>query len=106
MNIQEVSKRTLTLRQVMWITDGPALDHSEKTCFRYEVRDDRGNNVGFITADRAMSHPKPCWQISWVGQDGSIGEQTGEYATVEDALSAMQFSSLRPKPGSYGSVLD
>ena len=86
----DVSQRILSLHRVMWITDGGVIDRSEESCFRYEVHDDRGNNVGFITTDRARSHPSVLWEISRVGQDGSIGEQTGKYATVADALAFLQ----------------
>ncbi len=89
-NTQEVSARTLTLHPVMWIQDGFAIDHSEKTCFRYEVHDERGNNVGFITADRAMSHPALRWQISQVNDIFGISDLMGDYASVKDALVALE----------------
>jgi hypothetical protein len=60
------------------------------SCFRYEVHDDRGNDVGFITADRAMSHPALRWQISQVNDLFGISDLIGDYASVKDALAALE----------------
>jgi hypothetical protein len=77
-------KHTLTLHEVTR-THARAL---EKTVMRYEVTDERGQLVAFITNTRASAQPAS-WQISRV-KHRIIGESTGDYATTENALSALQ----------------
>jgi hypothetical protein len=64
----------------MW-TDS---SHDEQHAFQYEVRE-RGNLIGYITADRARQHPSGArWKCSRVGGI----KLDGDYGTVEEALAA------------------
>jgi len=56
--------------------------------FRYKVFDARGEEVAFITNERA-TRVQPSWQLSRL-KDGHIEESVGDYATAEDALTALQ----------------
>lgn len=78
--------RGLTCEAIMWAGEGPQLvPHDEQHAFRYEVRNQRGNVIGFINADRARQHPCVEWERS-VLRDGKIEELVGKYATVQEAL--------------------
>lgn len=55
---------------------------------RYKIFDERGKEVAFITNKRASGRPAS-WQISRI-EEGRVGESAGDYATAEDALSALQ----------------
>lgn len=79
---------TLTYKPVMWTHDGATLKATDPA-FRYEVMDERGRTIGFITNLRAAGRT-PCWEISCLRDDGAIVASTGEYTTAEDALSAFQ----------------
>ena len=82
------NERGLTCEAIMWARDGSQLiPHDEQHAFRYQVRDDCGNVVGFINADRARQHPHLKWQRSLL-RDGRIEKLDGNYATVQDALTA------------------
>lgn len=78
---------TLAQKPVMWTHEG-VLGPTNPVC-RYEVTDETGRTVGYITNARASGH-MACWKISRVKSDGRIGESSGEYATPEEALSAFQ----------------
>jgi hypothetical protein len=80
-------KHKLTLHAVMWTHTG-VVDESNPV-MRYEVRDERGQKVAFITNTRASGRPAS-WQISRVKDGGRIGESVGDRAAAEDALSALQ----------------
>ncbi|MFY9911974.1 MAG: hypothetical protein WCF22_12235 [Candidatus Sulfotelmatobacter sp.] len=80
--------RGLTCEAIMWVGDGAQLvPHDEQHAFRYEVRNQRGNVIGFINTDRARQHPDVKWERS-VLRDGKIEELVGKYATVQEALGA------------------
>ena len=72
-------------RPVMWSRDGVVMKETNPA-IRYEVLNERGDKVGYITNLRASGRT-PCWEISRLNSNGRITELTGEYATVEDALS-------------------
>jgi len=59
----------------------------EQHAFRYEVRNQSGNVIGFINTDRARQHPDVKWERS-VLRDGKIEELVGKYATVQEALAS------------------
>ena len=72
----------------MWSGDGARLvPFDEQHAFRYEVRNQSGNVIGFINADRARQHPDVEWERS-VLRDGKIEELVGKYPTVQEALAA------------------
>jgi len=78
--------RGLTCEAIMWAGEGPQLvPHDEQHAFRYEVRNQRGNVIGFINADRARQHPDVKWRRSAL-RDGKIEELVGKYTTVQEAL--------------------
>lgn len=80
--------RGLSCEAIMWIGDGAQLiPHDEQHAFRYEVRDQRGNVVGFINTDRARQHPDVKWERSLLRNE-QIEELVGKYATVQEALAA------------------
>jgi hypothetical protein len=80
--------RSLTCEAIMWVGEGPRLiPQDEQHAFRYEVRDERGNVVGFINTDRARQHPDVKWERSLL-HDGQIEELVGKYTTVQEALAA------------------
>lgn len=70
----------------MWTHEGSRLSHDEHHAFRYEVRE-RGNVIGFITADRDRQHPGVRWKRS-VRRDDRIEELYGDFQTVAEALAA------------------
>jgi len=72
---------------VQWITEGSRIARDEQHAFRYEVRNERGETIGFITADRARRHPDVKWKRD-VFCDGKIENVEGTYATVDEALAA------------------
>jgi len=79
-----IEERGLTCEPYMWTHEGSQLSHDEQHAFRYEVRE-RGNVIGYITADRDRQHPSGArWKCSRVGGV----ELEGDYATVEEALAA------------------
>jgi hypothetical protein len=85
---QFLSNRGLTCEAIMWVGDGVQLvPHDEQHAFRYEVRSQRGNVIGFINTDRARQHPDVKWERSAL-RDGKIEELVGKYATVQEALAA------------------
>jgi hypothetical protein len=43
--------------------------HDDTTAFRYSVHNDRGELVGFVTTDRARSHPDVGWELSRTNGD-------------------------------------
>ena len=71
---------------IMWV-GGEVIPHDEQHAFRYEVRDKRGNVLGFINTDRARQHPDVKWELSLLS-DGKIEELDGKYGTVQEALAA------------------
>lgn len=73
----------------MWVGDGGQVIHDRQHAFRYEVRDQRGNVVGFINTDRARQHPDVQWERSLLN-NGRIEELVGKYATVQEALAAFR----------------
>ncbi len=78
----------LTCEAIMWVGDGAQLiPHDEQHAFRYEVRSQRGNIIGFINTDRARQHPGVKWERS-VLHDGKIEELVGKYTTVHEAFAA------------------
>lgn len=78
--------RGLTCKAIMWAGDGAQLiPHDEQHAFRYEVRNQRGDVIGFINTDRARQHPHVKWERS-VLRDGKIEELVGKYTTVQEAL--------------------
>lgn len=80
--------RGLTCEAIMWAGDGAELvPHDEQHAFRYEVRNQHGNVIGFINADRARQHPGLEWERS-VLRDGKVEELVGKHATVQEALAA------------------
>ena len=80
------STRGFTCEAIMWAGEGPQLvPHDKRHAFRYEVRNQRGNVIGFINADRARQHPGVEWERSLL-HDGKIEELVGKYATVQEAL--------------------
>lgn len=80
--------RGITCKAIMWVGDGGQLiPHDERHAFRYEVRDQRGNVIGFINADRARQRPDVEWERS-VLRGGEIEGLVGKYATVQEALAA------------------
>jgi hypothetical protein len=82
------NNRGLTCEAIMWVGEGAHLiPHDEQHAFRYEVRDQRGNVVGFINTDRARLHPDVQWERSLLN-NGRIEELVGKYATVQEALAA------------------
>lgn len=82
------NNRGQTCKAVMWVGDGAQLiPHDEQHAFRYEVRDQHGNPLGFINTDRARQHPDVQWERS-VRSNGRIFKLEGKYATVQDALEA------------------
>ena len=82
------NERGLTCEAIMWVGDAAQLiPHDEHHAFRYQVRDERGNAVGFINTDRARHHPDVKWERSSL-QNGKIEELVGKYATVQEALAA------------------
>ncbi len=84
-------ERRLTLHPVMWSHDGPRLDHSEEACFRYEVIDECGHKIGYVTNPRAKVQA-PAWQISFCA-DGRVIDVVGGYASAREALQAMSLTS-------------
>jgi hypothetical protein len=94
MTTAAAAERDLTCKAVMWIHEGLQLSYDERHAFRYEVRE-RGSLIGFITTDRARSHPDVKWKCSRL-RDGKIEpdgcyrseELDGEYRTIEEALGA------------------
>lgn len=80
MNLQ----RGLSCQAVMWSHQGPVLHTDDASAFRYEVRE-YGNLIGFITADRALSHPDVMWNCSHVGEDRPFAD---ELKTVDEAFAA------------------
>jgi hypothetical protein len=84
-----IAECALTCEAVAWTHEGSHLSHDEQHAFRYEVRE-RGNLIGFITADRARQHPSGArWRPSRLGGI----ELDGDYTTVVQALAA--FSGLK-----------
>ena len=71
---------------IAWTHDGPQLSMDDQHVFRYEVRGANGI-VGFITTDRARSHPDVHWTRELL-RDGKVVKLGEVYATVEDALEA------------------
>jgi len=68
------NEHRLTCEAIMWIGDGARLvPHDEQHAFRYEVRDEHGNVIGFINTDRARQHPDVKWQRSLL-RNGRIEE--------------------------------
>jgi hypothetical protein len=53
------TERGLTCKPIMWSHQGAQLSTDEQHAFRYEVRDERGDVIGFINTDRARTHPEP-----------------------------------------------
>ena len=80
----------LTCEAIMWIGDGARLiPHDEQHAFRYEVRDEHGNVIGFINTDRARQHPDVKWQRSLL-RNGRIEELDGKHETVQEALAVFR----------------
>jgi hypothetical protein len=49
------TEHNLTCNPIMWTTEGTLAVRDEQHAFRYEVRDERGDVIGFINTDRARS---------------------------------------------------
>lgn len=75
------------MKPVMWTHSGREIKETDPA-MRYKVFDERGNEVAFITNTQASGR-LASWQISRI-QEGRVGEDFGDYATAEDALSALQ----------------
>ncbi len=82
--------KALTWHAVMHTIHGG--DQRSKITMRYEVTDERGRKVAFITNTRATGRPAS-WQISRVKDGIDSGERTGDYPTAEDALNALRKES-------------
>jgi hypothetical protein len=67
----------------MWSRQGQQLSFDERDAFRWEVRDMHGV-LGFVNADRAMSHP----EVMWKRENANCEELDGEYKTVDEAFAA------------------
>ena len=77
----------LTMQPVMWTHSGEVIRPTDPA-MRYKVFDERGDEVAFITNTRASGR-SASWQIfRIIGRRIGIG--VGDYATAEDALSALQ----------------
>jgi hypothetical protein len=76
----------LSCKAIAWTHDGPRLSTDEEHAVRYEVRGANGV-VGFITTDRARSHPGVHWTRELL-RDGKIERVKSTYASVEEALAA------------------
>lgn len=82
------NERGLVCEAIMWVGNGPHLvPQDEQHAFRYEVRDQFGDVIGFINTDRARQHPEVQWERSLL-HSGKIEELVGKYATVREALAA------------------
>lgn len=81
------AQHPLTMQPVMWTHSGEVIRQTDQA-MRYKVFDERGKEVAFITNTRASGRPAS-WQISRI-QEGRVGKDFGDYATAEDALSALQ----------------
>jgi len=77
-------QRGLSCHAIMFSNQGPVLHTDDKSTFRYEVRE-YGNLIGFITADRSISHPDVMWDCSQVGEDRPFAI---EQKTVDEAFAA------------------
>jgi hypothetical protein len=84
---RNAQEHRLTLQPVMRVIINQAIADSNPV-FRYKVFDEHGKAVAFITNERATGVP-PSWQLCRL-EDGRIGESVGDYATAEDALSALE----------------
>jgi hypothetical protein len=78
------TERGFTCKAYAWSTQVPIVQDDEGHAFRYEVRE-YGKLIGYITADRARSHPDVKWKNSRVGETEEFHE---EYRTVEEAFAA------------------
>ena len=83
-------ERRFTYRPQMYTHDGPISTFADEDVFRYEVLDEQNEVVGFITTDRARSHPLACWEISARRADGSVQGIVGTHETVAVAFEALQ----------------
>jgi hypothetical protein len=81
------TERGLSCKPVMWSHESPQLSFADEHAFRYEVRDERGEVIGFINTDRARSHPDVHWKRE-LFRDGRIEPASGTFKTVEEALAA------------------
>ena len=77
----------LTCTPIMWSHEGAQLAMDEQHAFRYEVRDERGDVIGFINTDRARSHPDAHWKRE-LFRSGRIEPARGVFSTVAEALAA------------------
>ena len=85
-----LSEHNFVCEPIMFAGDGPALvPFDEQHAFRYEVRDNRGNVLGFINTDRALDHPEVKWELSLL-RNGRIEELDGAYETVQEAFKVFQ----------------
>lgn len=80
------NERGLICEAYMWTHEGGPLRSDEQHAFRYRVIAD-GEVIGYITADRARSHPGVMWRRSLL-QSGRAEELTPRYRTIEEALVA------------------
>jgi hypothetical protein len=80
------ARNRFTCEAVMWTNQGPCLSFEEQHAFRYEVRE-HGHVVGYITTDRARTHPDVMWERSLL-RDGKIEQLTAKFKTIEEAFAA------------------
>jgi hypothetical protein len=85
-----LSEHGFVCEPIMWVGDGGAvITNDEQHAFRYEVRDNRGDVLGFINTDRARQHPDVKWELSLL-RNGKIEELDGAYGTVQEAFKVFQ----------------
>ena len=77
-------ERGISCHACGWSHDGPTLQHDEDHAFQYEVRE-FGSLIGWITADRARSHPGMMWECKRVGESKPFA---CDFKSVQEALTA------------------
>jgi hypothetical protein len=85
--MMSTQEHNLTLVPVMLSRDGAVITCDADSVFRHEVRDERGNLVGFVTNLRPKSFPAS-WCIS-LENEGQFIDVRGQHNTADEALSAM-----------------
>lgn len=82
--IRTISQRGLTCFAYAWGNQTPLAQGDERHAFRYQVMR-YGKLIGYITADRARSHPDVKWDCSLVGAGAPFAY---ELDTVDEAFAA------------------
>ena len=80
------TERGLSCTACGWENQGPILQTDGEHANRYEVRE-YGNLIGYITADRPLSHLDVQWKRELCEGHKTI-ELDGTYQTKEEALAA------------------